>query len=246
MARDLSGRLSSPARATADRRFPSFGSVSDREALAVMDRLSQFVDHRDGVVLDRDAAFPRGVPDQLVFPDPELAGPFARDELRCRGKEHPVQFGLGLEHRFVNFGQRLDSRQQTLRDTAAVEQPRVGPDVQAAGSSDDQQPFDAGQLDCLDDARIDAQRLLVNVGIVPARIVGADYRVVVADGFSQGCRVGCVGRPRFEIQAPQRDAFRSTHDSRHLQVPVQRFLQNGRADESARADQGDCFHISFD
>ena len=37
-------------------------------------------------------------------------------------------------------------------------------------------------------------------------------------------------------------AFRSAHDSRHLQVPVQRFLQNGRADESARADQGDCFH----
>ena len=72
-------------------------------------------------------------------------------------------------------------------------------DVQAAGSSDDQQPFYAGQLDCLDDARIDAQRLFVNVGIVPARVVGADYRVVVADGFPQGRRVGCVGRPRFEI-----------------------------------------------
>ena len=55
----------------------SFGLISHRKALTNMIRFLHLIDHRHRIVLDRNAALPFGILEQLVRSQAELSGSLA-------------------------------------------------------------------------------------------------------------------------------------------------------------------------
>jgi hypothetical protein len=84
--------LTRPARIIAESSFRL--SVPDSEALPNVRGLFQFVDHRDRIILNRDAALAAGIEQELIASQAEFAGALARLHICRRGQIGPFELRL--------------------------------------------------------------------------------------------------------------------------------------------------------
>ena len=108
------------------------------------------VQHRRGVVPERDAALALLVRHELVAAYPVGIGPLAGFQMGGRADEDPVEFNLDTQ-----LIQEAGGAQRALlpfgREAGLVDQPHAWQHVQRAGPADREQPTDTRALDPVND-----------------------------------------------------------------------------------------------
>src|SRR5690242_18857893 len=201
-----------------------------RKALPNMGRVFQFVDHRDGVILNRNPALAGSVYQELVVSEAELSRALFGRQVFRRAQIGPFKFRL-----FSQLVQGIDRRQSTWlypeRHIRAVDKTDSRCDLQPARSAHPEHPFDSRLLNRGDDGCCSPDLVVIKVRVLPPRIEGADNGFVSPDQRRKRSRVVNVAGLRCETLAFFK-LLRIRHDRCHHVPSVERLLKQCGANET--------------
>jgi hypothetical protein len=138
---------------------------------------------------------------------------------------------------------RHDIGRDVVGKVGRIDQLHAGRDEQAAGAADDEQALDAACFHAAFDGSAAVQELVVQVGGGPAWIEGRDDGVRAAYAGRHAASVERIGNDgRY---ACRQDFGRIAHQGGDGMAALQQFGQDGSADKSGGANQGNVHGASL-